>query len=299
MTYHPATADQLLALAGLRRDRRAGAVRTLRRRRARHGRRRSSRASARSPRANGRRSTAIGDTEGAKLENGVVRLPDGLRRGLRALCRAGLERDRRARAEFGGQGLPFSLAMLRAGEPRRGQLALHPAADADRRRDRGARASRQRGAEGALPAQAGQRRMVGHDEPDRAAGRQRRRRAAHHRHADRQTASTRASTASPAPRSTSPGASTSWPTTSSTSCWRALPGAPEGSRGISLFVVPKYLVNADGTLGQRNDLRCVSLEHKLGIHASPTCVMSYGDNDECIGELVGRAEPRACARCSR
>jgi alkylation response protein AidB-like acyl-CoA dehydrogenase len=66
-----------------------------------------------------------------------------------------------------------------------------------------------------------------------------------------------------------------------------LPDAPEGSRGISLFVVPKYHVTDDGTPGARNDLRCVSLEHKLGINASPTCVMSYGDNDECIGELVG------------
>ncbi len=66
-----------------------------------------------------------------------------------------------------------------------------------------------------------------------------------------------------------------------------LPGAPEGSRGISLFVVPKYHVNADGSLGPHNDLRPVSLEHKLGINASPTCVMSYGDNDACIGEIVG------------
>ena len=66
-----------------------------------------------------------------------------------------------------------------------------------------------------------------------------------------------------------------------------LPDAPEGSRGISLFVVPKYHVNDDGSLGPHNDLRPVSLEHKLGINASPTCVMSYGDNDECIGELVG------------
>jgi len=66
-----------------------------------------------------------------------------------------------------------------------------------------------------------------------------------------------------------------------------LPDAPEGSRGISLFVVPKYHVNADGSLGPHNDLRAVSLEHKLGINASPTCVMSYGDNDNCIGELVG------------
>lgn len=66
------------------------------------------------------------------------------------------------------------------------------------------------------------------------------------------------------------------------------PGAPAGSRGISLFIVPKYHVAADGSLGARNDLRVVSLEHKLGIMASPTCVMSFGDNDECIGELIGR-----------
>ena len=65
------------------------------------------------------------------------------------------------------------------------------------------------------------------------------------------------------------------------------PDAPAGSKGISLFIVPKFLVNPDGSPGRRNDLRCVSLEHKLGIHASPTCVMSYGDNDGAIGYLVG------------
>jgi len=65
------------------------------------------------------------------------------------------------------------------------------------------------------------------------------------------------------------------------------PGAPAGSRGISLFIVPKFHVGADGSIGERNDLRVVSIEHKLGIHASPTCVMSFGDNGECIGELVG------------
>ena len=65
------------------------------------------------------------------------------------------------------------------------------------------------------------------------------------------------------------------------------PDAPEGTRGISLFIVPKFLVNDDGTLGERNDVRCVSLEHKLGIHASPTAVMSYGDGGGAIGYLVG------------
>jgi alkylation response protein AidB-like acyl-CoA dehydrogenase len=68
-----------------------------------------------------------------------------------------------------------------------------------------------------------------------------------------------------------------------------VPGAPPGTKGISCFIVPKYLVNADGSLGERNDVRCVSIEHKLGIHASPTCVMSYGDNGGAIGYLVGEA----------
>ena len=66
-----------------------------------------------------------------------------------------------------------------------------------------------------------------------------------------------------------------------------IPGAPAGTKGISLFIVPKFLVNDDGTLGERNDVRCVSIEHKMGIHASPTCVMSYGDDDGAIGYLVG------------
>ncbi|MGD8790181.1 MAG: acyl-CoA dehydrogenase family protein, partial [Burkholderiales bacterium] len=65
------------------------------------------------------------------------------------------------------------------------------------------------------------------------------------------------------------------------------PGAPDGVKGISLFVVPKFLVNSDGSLGERNDVKCVSIEHKLGIHASPTCVMAYGDADGAIGYLVG------------
>ena len=65
-------------------------------------------------------------------------------------------------------------------------------------------------------------------------------------------------------------------------------GAPPGIRGVSLFVVPKFLVNEDGSLGNRNDLRPVSLEHKMGIHGSPTCVMSYGDDHGAIGWLVGQ-----------
>tara|TARA_R110002110_G_scaffold91264_2_gene237573 strand:- start:193986 stop:195725 length:1740 start_codon:yes stop_codon:yes gene_type:complete len=66
-----------------------------------------------------------------------------------------------------------------------------------------------------------------------------------------------------------------------------LPDAPEGSRGISLFIVPKYLVNADGSLGERNDVYPVSCEHKMGIHGSPTCVMAFGDDEGAVGYLLG------------
>jgi alkylation response protein AidB-like acyl-CoA dehydrogenase len=65
-------------------------------------------------------------------------------------------------------------------------------------------------------------------------------------------------------------------------------GAPEGVKGISLFIVPKFLVNKDGSLGARNDVHCVSIEHKMGIKASPTCVLQFGDHGGAIGTLVGQ-----------
>jgi 3-(methylthio)propanoyl-CoA dehydrogenase len=74
-----------------------------------------------------------------------------------------------------------------------------------------------------------------------------------------------------------------------------LPDAADGIKGISLFIVPKYLVNEDGSLGERNDVYPVSVEHKLGINASPTCIMSYGDNGGAIGYLVG--EPHSGINC--
>jgi acyl-CoA dehydrogenase len=74
-----------------------------------------------------------------------------------------------------------------------------------------------------------------------------------------------------------------------------LPDAPEGVKGISMFLVPKYLPNDDGSLGERNDLKVVSVETKLGIHASPTCVMSYGDKGGATGYLVG--EPNNGLAC--
>lgn len=66
-----------------------------------------------------------------------------------------------------------------------------------------------------------------------------------------------------------------------------LPDAPPGTRGLSLFLVPKFLAAPDGALGRRNDVQCVSIEHKLGIHGSPTCTMAYGDHGGAVGFLIG------------
>jgi 3-(methylthio)propanoyl-CoA dehydrogenase len=65
------------------------------------------------------------------------------------------------------------------------------------------------------------------------------------------------------------------------------PDAPVGTKGISLFLVPKYQVSADGSLGAQNDVKVVSIEHKMGINVSPTCVLQYGEEGDCIGELIG------------
>lgn len=65
------------------------------------------------------------------------------------------------------------------------------------------------------------------------------------------------------------------------------PGAPAGTRGISLFLVPKYRLDTEGRPGDFNDVRVVSIEHKMGLHASPTCVLSFGDDGDCVGELIG------------
>ena len=67
-----------------------------------------------------------------------------------------------------------------------------------------------------------------------------------------------------------------------------LPDAPAGTKGISMFIVPKFLVNADGSLGERNDVECAGIEHKMGINANPTCTLNYGERDGAIGYLVGQ-----------
>jgi alkylation response protein AidB-like acyl-CoA dehydrogenase len=68
-----------------------------------------------------------------------------------------------------------------------------------------------------------------------------------------------------------------------------MPDAPEGVKGISLFIAPRFIVRPDGSRGERNDIRCVSIEHKMGIHASPTCVLAYGEEKGAIAHLVGEA----------
>ena len=65
------------------------------------------------------------------------------------------------------------------------------------------------------------------------------------------------------------------------------PDAPPGTKGISLFIVPKFIINDDGSIGEENDIKCLSIEHKLGIHASPTCVLQFGDNGGATGYIVG------------
>ena len=71
------------------------------------------------------------------------------------------------------------------------------------------------------------------------------------------------------------------------SCWRAFPTRPPGTRGISLFLAPKFLPDDSGGFTRRNDLRCAGIEHKLGVHGSPTCTMVYGDDGGAIAFLVG------------
>ena len=236
----------------------------------------------------------IGDEIGAQWDDGVVTMPAGFREAYQAFVEGGWGSDQRPgrvwragaalRArdacleDLGSANMAFSLCpMLTPGAIE--ALIAHGTDRADRR----------------LAAQAGQRRMDGHDEPDRAAGRQRRRRAAHHRDARWATATT----GSRAPRSSSPSASMSLPTISSTSSSPAPPARRRGRAASRCSSCPSSGSMPDGTPGEPNDVRCVSIEHKLGIHASPTCVLSYGDNGDCIGRSDRRRNSAASRRCSR
>ncbi|XAP79730.1 acyl-CoA dehydrogenase [Citromicrobium bathyomarinum] len=233
-----------------------------------------------------------GDLEGAKLENGVVRLPDGFEEAYQAYVEQGWNAIAGS-AEYGGQGLPFTLAcnVLENLGSANFAFNLLPMLSV--------------GAIEALAAHGTQEQQARYL-PDLISGK---------------WSGTMNLTESQAGSDVGALRTTAQPIEDGAHAGKyrikgqkiyitwgehelaeniihlvlaRLPGAPEGSRGISLFLVPKYHLKDDGTPGAHNDLRCVSLEHKLGINASPTCVMSYGDNDECIGELVG-AENRGLA----
>ena len=234
----------------------------------------------------------IGDLEGAKLENGVVRLPDGFAEAYRAYVEQGWN-SIASSTEFGGQGLPFTLGcnvlenlgtanmafnllpMLSVGAIE--ALEHHGSSELQQKYLPRLVSGEWSGTMNLTEPQAGS---------DVGALR---------------TTATPIADGEHAGKWLIQGQKIyiTWGdhTLADNNIHLVLartPGAPEGTRGISLFIVPKYHVNADGSLGPHNDLRPVSLEHKLGINASPTCVMSYGDNGECVGEMVG-AENRGLA----
>ena len=195
--------------------------------------------------------------------------------------------------DFGGQGLPKTdrRGLRRNAQLRQSQLRAVPAAH--RRRDRGATDGRLGRAQGDLPGKAGERAVDRHHEPDRAAGRLR-----------LGLVRTRAE---PQPDGSFKIFGTKIFITYGEHdmaenivhlVLARVTGAPEGVKGISLFVVPKFLVGKDGKPGARNDVHCVSIEHKLGIKASPTAVLEFGDGTAAkdvngtgpgaVGYLVGQ-----------
>ncbi|KEO85840.1 acyl-CoA dehydrogenase [Erythrobacter sp. JL475] len=234
----------------------------------------------------------IGDLEGAKLENGVVRLPDGFKAAYDAYVEQGWN-SIASSTEFGGQGLPFALSCnvlenLGAANMAFNLLPMLSVGAIEALEHHGSKDQQAK----YLPNLVSGKWSGTMNLTEPAAG---------------SDVGALRSTAEPISEGPHAGKYRiagqkiyiTWGDHELAEniihlVLARLPGAPEGSRGISLFVVPKYHVNDDGTLGPRNDLRPVSLEHKLGINASPTCVMSYGDNGECIGELVG-AENRGLA----
>ena len=224
-----------------------------------------------------------GDLEGARYENGRVTTPKGFREAYRQLGGGGLGgRDRLARIRRHGPAACGQFRLRRDLERRLDGLRALPAADRGR-----ARRARTPMARPALR-ETYMRRMVSGEwtgtmnltEPQAGSDLNAVKIA---RRARRRTEPT----ASSARRSSSPTASTIFADNIVHLVLARLPDAPAGTRGLSLFLVPKFLVKPDGSLGERNDVRCASIEHKLGIHASPTCVMIYGDSGGATGWLVG------------
>ncbi|HEY0958018.1 MAG TPA: acyl-CoA dehydrogenase [Novosphingobium sp.] len=226
-----------------------------------------------------------GDIEGAKLENGVVRLPDGYAEAYREFVSAGWNAVA-APEEFGGQGLPFSLAccVLEALGAANLAFSLLPMLTVGAIEALHRHGSKEQQAKYLARLVSGEwAGTMNLTEPQ----------------AGSDVGALR-TTATPIIEGEHAG-KYRIKGTKIFITWgehelaenivhlvlARLPEAPAGSRGISLFLVPKFRVGDDGAIGERNDLKVVSLEHKMGIHASPTCVMSYGDHDDCIGEIVG------------
>ena len=220
-----------------------------------------------------------GDADGARFENGRVFAAPGFADAYRAVRARRLERAvGRARSRRTGPAQGAGNRRVRNGAQR--QYGLRPVPASDAGRDRGPERPRHGAAEIALSRKARQRRMDRHDESDRAAGRL-----------------GPGATAHAAPSPTANGKYRlfgqkifiTWGDHDAADnivhlVLARLPDAPEGTRGISLFLAPKRLVNDDGSLGAANGLKPVGIEHKLGIHASPTCVMAF---EGAEAELVG------------
>jgi len=227
----------------------------------------------------------VGDVEGARLENGVVRVPDGFKDAYDAYVEQGWNAIA-SPAEFGGQGLPFTLSCnvlenLGAANMAFTLLPMLSVGAIEALEHHGSEAQQSR----YLPDLVSGKWSGTMNLTEPAAG---------------SDVGALRTTAEPIEdgehagkyRITGQKIYITWGDHELAEnivhlVLARLPDAPEGSRGVSMFLVPKYHVNADGSLGPRNDLRVVSLEHKVGINASPTCVMSYGDSGDCIGELVG------------
>jgi len=239
---------------------------------------------------------ASGDKEGNTWADGVVSTASGFKEAYASFCETGWN-GMPAAVEFGGQGLPvtvstavlemwksanmsFSLCqMLTLGAVE--AIAHHASDELKQIYLPNMVAGTWTGTMNLTEPQAG-------SDPSR------RRDPTLPRSARRPSRAATAATRSAAPRSSLLGANTTWGEHDMAEniihlVLARLPDAPPGVKGISLFIVPKFLVNADGSLGARNDLVCASIEHKMGIHASATAVMAFGEKDGAIGYLVGEA----------
>ena len=227
-----------------------------------------------------------GDRIGSVLENGVVRTPPGFREAYRKFVEGGWN-GLTCEPEIGGQGLPLGAGGAAHRDVELGLHGLGAVPATQQRRGRAAEDARLAGAEAALSRQAGLGRMARHDEPDRAAGRLRPRRAEEPARCRQATRAGASITGSPVRRSSSPTATTTSPTTSSTWCWRVCPtrrraAAASRCSWCRNSSSTRTAVRASATMSAR-----LRLEEKLGIHASPTCVLSYGEDGGAIGWRIG------------